>query len=401
MKKREKVQIVLIGSIVLGTAAVLGIRGAPAEKEGIWIARPESGTKRQSISFRTEDSEERFVFEIRAKKRTAGETDAAYAETLRRLEEIINPAGEETAVLTESLPLPQYIEETDAVIRWESSREDLLTKTGKLWRAGLSEACSISLCARVAIDDECREYWFSLVVLPYESGSSEALFYRAEEAVKQLEQETAEEDGFYLPEQIGAVAVGLPKKSASVAGVAAAVVLLLPVLIAAAKRKEKEKKRKKREAEFLAAYPKLVTKLTLYVGAGLSLRGAWERLAADYRKKEGVPGKRSAAGEEILLLAGELKNGKSESAVYEAFGKRVGLKPYLRCAALLISQMQKGSGGLREGLENEVRLAWELQRRQAEKQGEEIQTKLLFPMMGMLLLVLVLVMLPAFLNMGI
>lgn len=401
MKKREKVQIVLIGSIVLGTAAILGIRGISAGKERIWIARPESGTKRQSISFRTEDSEEQFTFEIGARKRTAGETEAAYTETLRRLEERINPGGKETVVLTEPLSLPQYIEETDAVIRWESSREDIVTKTGKVYREGLSEECEVSLCAKVTIEDECREYWFSLVVLPYESESSEALFYRAGETIKQLEQETAAEDGFYLPEQIGKVAVSLPKEDISAAGFAAAGILLLPFLIAVAKRKEKEKKRKRREAEFLAAYPKLVTKLTLYVGAGLSLRGAWERLAADYRKKEGMPGKRSAVGDEVLLLAGELKNGKSESAVYEAFGKRVGLKPYLRCAALLISQMQKGSGGLREGLENEVRLAWELQRRQAEKQGEEAQTKLLFPMMGMLLLVLMLVMLPAFYNMGV
>lgn len=401
MEKKEKILIALIISIVLGTAAVLWLRGGGEEKERIWLARPESGTKRQSVSFVTESSEELFVFDLKARKQTAEELDAAYEETLRCLEKVINPESKEKVMLTESLSLPRYIEETSAVIQWESSEEEVLAKTGKLQRAGLSEECEVFLRARITIEDECREHWFSVCVPPYETGSSEALFYRAGEELKRMEKETAGEEGFYLPEQIDGVTLGLPQKGNSTLGMAAVLVFLLFFVIAAAKCREKEKKRQKREEEFLAEYPQLITKLTLYVGAGLSLRGAWERLAAEYRKKAGLPGKQNPVYEEVLILAGELKNGKSEAGAYEAFGRRIGLKPYLRCAALFVNRLQKGSGGLREGLENEVRLAWEMQRQKAEKLGEEAQTKLLFPMMGMLLLVLMIVMFPAFLNMGI
>ncbi|MGN1083675.1 MAG: type II secretion system F family protein [Lachnospiraceae bacterium] len=400
MGRKEKIQLVLIGIIVLGTALFLWLRSVSAVGGRIWIERPESGTKKQSISFTTKSAEELFAFEIEARKRTPEEIEEAYAETLRQLEKRINPEGKEKIVLTEALSLPQYIEETGAGIRWESSDEEVITKDGRLRREGLTEERGAFLRARITIEDECREYWLSVTVLPYEAESSEALFYRAGEELKRLEQETAGEDGFYLPERIGAVAVTLPEDSVFVPGMAAAAVLFLAVLIIAAKRREKEKEKQKREEEFLAGYPQLITKLTLYVGAGLSLRGAWERLAAEYRKRAEASGKREAVYEEVLVLAGELKNGKSEAGAYEAFGRRIGLKPYLRCAALLISQLQKGSGGLREGLENEVRLAWELHRQQAEKQGEEAQTKLLFPMMGMLLLVLAVVMFPAFCNMG-
>ncbi len=401
MERKEKIQIVVIGGIVLGTALFLQLRGSTGEQEGGWLTRPEGGTKRQTVSLSKDGAEELFTFELRARERTAEETDAAYIETLQRINEAINPEGRAKLLLTESLALPQYVEETGAVIRWESSDEERVSRTGKVRREGLLEEHRVSLCARVTIGEECREYWFSLGVLPYESGSNKAEFYRAGEELKRLEQETVAEEGFYLPETVGAVAVSLPKDSAISPGVFAAVVLCSIVLIVAAKQKERQKERQKREEEFLMAYPQLVTKLTLYVGAGLSLRGAWERLAAEYRKRAEASGKEKAVHAEVLLLAGELKNGTSEAAAYEAFGRRVGLKPYLRCASLLVSQLQKGSGGLREGLENEVRLAWELRRRQAEKQGEEAQTKLLFPMMGMLLLVLALVMLPAFYSMGI
>jgi len=149
----------------------------------------------------------------------------------------------------------------------------------------------------------------------------------------------------------------------------------------------------------LAAYPRLVTKLTLYIGAGMSLRSAWERLAADYRTESEQAGKRSAVAEEVFLLAGELKNGIPEARAYENFGRRIGLKPYARCGALLVNQLQKGGGSLRAGLEAEVALAWELHRERAAKKGEEAQTKLLFPMMGMLFLVMAVVMIPAFFTM--
>ena len=68
--------------------------------------------------------------------------------------------------------------------------------------------------------------------------------------------------------------------------------------------------------------------------------------------------------------------------------------------SLLIGQLEKGAGGLREKLEYEVRLAWDKHRLRAEAVGSEAQTKLLFPMMGMLFLVFAIVMLPAFFQMG-
>ena len=54
---------------------------------------------------------------------------------------------------------------------------------------------------------------------------------------------------------------------------------------------------------------------------------------------------------------------------------------------------------MRKGLQEEVRLAWEMHREHAAKKGEEAQTKMLFPMMGMLFLVMAVVMIPAFFSM--
>lgn len=269
-----------------------------------------------------------------------------------------------------------------------------MSKEGIIYRERLSEPREVVLQAYLRFGEEEREHWFALEILPYEAGSAEALLHNAKEILTGLEKETSGEDGFYLPEKIGPVRIEKPDSSRSIIGLLVVAVMFLPFALVITKRQEKEKEKKKREEELLAAYPRLVTKLTLFTGAGLSLRGAWERLASECRTDE--EGKRNAVDEEILMLVGELKNGTSEAKAYEAMGRRIGLKPYLRCASLLVSQLQKGSGSLRKGLETEAGLAWEMHRERAAKKGEEAQTKMLFPMMGMLFLVMAVVMIPAF-----
>ena len=400
MSKKDKIQWGIIGGVVLATAIFLLLRENGKEKDSrIWIERPENGIKKETVALSLEETSEEWTLEVAPRERTEEEINTAFSESVRILKEFFGVQGEEPVELYESVALPQNISETGVSVRWSSSDNEVITKEGVVRREHLKTACEVKLQARLSFAEEEREYWFTVKVSPYEDGSREALLYGAQEELRVLEQTTSGEDGFYLPAEVGPVAVGLPEESGSLWGVLIVGILFLPFLFIFSKRQEREKVRKQRAEELLAEYPRLITKLTLYTGAGLSLRGSWERLGAEYRAKAESTGKISVIGEEIFVLTGELKNGTSEAKAYEAFGRRIALKPYLRCASLLVSQLQKGSGGLRKNLENEVQLAWEMHRERAAKKGEEAQTKLLFPMMGMLFLVMAVVMIPAFFTM--
>ena len=400
MKKKEKIQLICIGAIVVVTLLFLAVRNGKKDETGqIWIDRPEGGTKKQELSLVLEERAEALTLEVDARERTEKEREAVFSETLRYLRGQLGVTKEDRMTAEHSLFLPQYLPETGADIRWDSMKEDVLSSDGTLKREGLTDKTEVTLRAYISYGEDTREHRFFVTVSPYETDSAEAKFYRAKEELLRLEEETSGEEGFYLPGDIFGVAVGLPEEKISPVTVLVVLLMFLPLAVMISKRQEQEKERKKREDELMAGYPQLITKLTMYTGAGLSLRGAWERLAADYREQKKSHEKKSAVSEEVILLAGELKNGTPEARAYETFGRRIGLKPYLRCASLLVSQLQKGSGNLREGLENEVRLAWELQREQAAKKGEEAQTKLLFPMMGMLFLVMAVVLIPAFFSM--
>ena len=66
--------------------------------------------------------------------------------------------------------------------------------------------------------------------------------------------------------------------------------------------------------------------------------------------------------------------------------------------ALFISNKKRGSVNLLEAMNQEMLQAWEEQKRSAKQQGEKIGTKLLLPMMGMLTVVFIMILVPAFLS---
>ena len=98
-------------------------------------------------------------------------------------------------------------------------------------------------------------------------------------------------------------------------------------------------------------------------------------------------------------MAQEMKDGVSESRALEHFGKRCRLLPYLRFASVMTQNLKKGAEGILAILEKESLEALEQRKERALQLGERAGTKLLFPMMLMLGIVMAIIMVPAFMTM--
>ena len=77
-----------------------------------------------------------------------------------------------------------------------------------------------------------------------------------------------------------------------------------------------------REKELQMDYPEFVEHFVLLVGAGLNVKGAWERIAGDY-KKEGK--ERHYVYEEMLVSVREMENGMGEAGHMSFLEKGQGL----------------------------------------------------------------------------
>ena len=397
-KKKWELAAIVICFAVMAAAAVAG-RKKESKTIGYSILRPSYGTQTEKLLLAVGDRKESFSLPVKEKAADRKELNDAFEKVWNRLEALFQ-AYENEDIAKEQMPkLPKEEEALDAGIRWEYSDPDMVDREGRVLREKLTSPETLVFTARVTIQEECRERQFSVEVRPYPPGSAELLFFQAEEELLRLEEESRTGQELVLPEKVFGVEVSKAPKNKAGFWPLLLLGLMVPVLLWIARRSEKQKKEKDREEYFLSVYPSFVTKLTLFIGAGLSIRGSMERLAADCKARE-TDKKTQELSEELALLAGELKNGVSESEAYDHFGRRIGYKPYQRCSALLISQLQKGAGGLLPKLEYEARVSWDKHRRQAEKKGEEAQTKLLFPMIGMLFLVFAIIMIPAFFNMN-
>ena len=169
------------------------------------------------------------------------------------------------------------------------------------------------------------------------------------------------------------------------------------VLLWVSEKQRKKEERKKEILQMKMDYPQIINKLTLYIGAGMTIRRAWFCIAQDYEKNREKTGKRKAY-EEMVCTMNQIRGGGSEGECYENCGARCGITSYRKFGMLLSQNLRKGPRGITETLRREAEEAFEERMNQAKKLGEEAGTKLMIPMFLMLAVVFLIVMVPALLS---
>lgn len=185
------------------------------------------------------------------------------------------------------------------------------------------------------------------------------------------------------------------KRDFSVYYLSLSIIILLPFLW----KRQREEKLREREDQLVLDYPELVNKIMLLLSAGLTVRGCFERIYEEYKKRIEEGGERRYVYEELCFSYQEMRNGVSETEAVEAFGRRCRQISYLRFSSVINQNIRKGSEGLTEMLEIEAAEAFEKRKETVKIMGETAGTKLLLPMMLMLVVVMAIIIIPAFMTM--
>ena len=230
---------------------------------------------------------------------------------------------------------------------------------------------------------------------PEEAKQELSLEQQVQDEILRFNQEKNDPENYYLPQPLNGRSLqwGIPEDytgtfMSSMCLGAAAVLLVF-------REREKENSRKKREEELIMDYPGLVTKFTLLIQAGMSVRGAFQKISEDCetKTKDRRPGY-----EEVRRTCIEMDSGVSQKEAYQNFGQRCAQAKYKTFSTLLVQNLRSGNRNLVDMLERESTEAWEERKRRARIHGETAATKLLVPMILMLGVVLALLMIPACLS---
>ena len=303
----------------------------------------------------------------------------------------------------EDLHLVGWLEEEGIRVRWTPEDAEWIQTDGTV----LNEECpekgiQTELTASLQAGVFSREYRFPVTLYPplrTKQQEKEAGFKRL---LKQMDEAQRTEGQLVLPKMYEGKNLSYRVRGDReyllfpVLGIAAAI--LLPLY---EKQKESEAKKKKKR-ELMEDYPEIVSKLTVFSGAGLPVRRAWERIVLEYEAacRAGTQTER-AAYREMAAAYHRMQRGVPELQAYAEFGAGCRLRPYRKLSGLLEQNVRNGAEGLRKALETEMESAFEEEKALARRRGEEASTKLMLPLFLMLMIIMVMVSVPAFLAFGI
>lgn len=288
-------------------------------------------------------------------------------------------------------------------LEWESSDSELINDWGEIQEENVREKVEedgtlISFSVRMTYASYESNYDLYIRLMP-PIKDEEYLKNLLISEIKKREEETADDPVFYLPSQVEARNLRYQQKSDAMSWE----YILLAAAAAAAwiwsghnrMREEFEKRNRQIQRD----YPQVLAKLGILLRAGMTIRGAWERMVMEYeRQVEEHPDKKRYVYEEMFVTWNQIRNGSPEGKAYMEFGRRCGTYAYVKFGNILEQNLKQGIAGISRALEREMTEALEERKNLALRRGEEAQTKLLLPMFLMLGIVLAVLLVPAFLS---
>ena len=311
--------------------------------------------------------------------------------------------GENTSYneIDKPLNLIKNIPGTGFSVKWDMDEYNIIEKNGNLNNSDIDKnGVLTSITAKVKYYETTFEYTIPLKIMPKVTSNKEQVLSDLGTLVNKSEGETLTKNEVKLPDQVGDRKLIFSQKKRQSPGLYLVFGVFLSIIIVVMMDQDLEKKLQKREIELLIDYPEIVNKFSLLLGAGMTMKNAWGKIVSEYNGKNKCrKGVKRYAYEEMSITWNEMMNGITETKAFENFGRRVKLLPYLKFSSLLSQNVKKGMKGLLDLLEIEAMDAFEDRKELAKRLGEEASTKLLGPMILMLLIVLLIIMVPAFLTM--
>lgn len=284
-------------------------------------------------------------------------------------------------------------------IKWSSSNEDVLDRYGVFGEEISEKGELVTLSAQISYGDFLEIYTFPLMIYPMELSREEQILRDLRQKLDEAVGSSLEETKIVLPEEVDGVKVVWSEQKKQ----SAFILLLLVICTSAAvfwgRSNELDKKIKERSEQMLSDYPEVVSKLTLFIGAGMTVRGAWKRIVTDYMRRR-EKGQVRYVYEEMLFTMHEMESGIGETEAYRHFASRCQVQKYVKFAALLEQNVRLGAKGFLSELNREAKDAFEERKSRARQLGETAGSKLMLPMFLMLGIVMVVIMVPSFLSIG-
>ena len=400
IRKTEMVLLTVFAGSLAAVAGFLISAGQERSIENQTLMRPGygEGDRNEELTVQVEGEQEHTLeITVQERKYTVSEQEKLLEQAVSEIEEIIQGANPSMDEVRENLVLPSALQGGAVAAEWITTPYGVIDYDGNIIGAEDENGTLVEIQGTLTCNSRESVYTAYARVFPAVLSEQERMEKEILEEAGSADERDRYKNTVVLPADVDGKQLVWKQPAENPAQTVLFLAFLAAVSIYFGKDQMIHRKAEERRGQLLADYPDLMWKIAMLIEAGLTIKGAFLRVASQYQQES--QRKKRYAYEEVMGTCYEMQSGIPEAEAYERFGRRCGLPEYIRLGSYLSQNLKKGSRGLTEFLEQEAASSLDDRKNHARKLGEQAGTKMLFPMILMLVVVLVILMVPAFLSM--
>ena len=386
-QKISVVIIVLLCGLVFGLG--VSVTSPKALQEISKVKRKDSSSTYSFVAKNKKETKD-ISIEVAGKRRTKKETYRAIDKGKKLLVKKMLANNKSVNKVNSHVDFVNSIGKEDIKVSWGIENSDLIGYDGEIGKNVPRKGSLVKLTAIMELDKITENYQFYIKVFPEKKNSNLQGYLQ-----KHVDEKSITEREVSLPKKIDGKAYRYFVKNTNYAIWIFPLALVIAIVLFVMKDKDLDKEVEERQKQMLRDYPNIVSKLLIYFGAGLSIKSALERIVYEYNKQKNEI---HYAYEEMEIAITKMKSGVSEATAIAEYGDRCGIHCYIKFANIIEQNLKRGSKDMVYALKSEVNSAVNTRKNSILKEGSEISTKLLGPMVIMLIISIVIIMVPAFLS---
>lgn len=391
---------IAVFTIFMTAGAIYSISTLLTDKNVTELKRPTDGLDSVTYTLIADNDETTELIEVDVSKKMYEYSEIITLFDKYREDIISAMLGENTSpeYVTKPLCFPSSIGDESISLSWQPENLSYIDLNGNLIYENISaEGTHTSVYVTMRLDDTEATLMAGVILYPDTSNASSLIHAELMNFIN--ENNNPYSDTVRLPSSICGSDVTFFFADNNSRFSFFPIGMLLCIILFFAASKELSSKVRLRNEQMLSDYPEIVSKLLLLSNAGLNIRNAFKKITDDYYKCLCADDKPHYAYEELSITLNSLNSGKSEAGAYTDYGKRCGLMPYIKLGSLLEQNLNKGAREMRFLLSSEVKDAFENYKSETITKSKQAETKLIFPMILILVVIMLLIMVPSFMNM--
>ena len=253
------------------------------------------GSKTEVLDVKVGNTKKKIRTDIEVSERryTTEEIQELFGRIIRRMDRLILNENQTPDHVETDLNLITEIPGEPVTVSWELDRYDVMNVKGEIQEKNIAEKGTlVKLNAVLTYTENEKEqaaYQCVVCVYPKKLSGEEKIKKTVTENMKKADEKQREQETLILPERLGKNELRYYHPFHNRGMIVLTMSIMIGILLCALQKQNEKKALEDRKKQMLKDYPDIINKLTLYLGAGMTVKRAWRKVTEGYaREKEEV-----------------------------------------------------------------------------------------------------------------